>query len=143
VTPRMKKIVAREGLIMIGVIVVSALIMKLSNFYPPIPELSDTEKSIIENIKDINQYSTAERFLKNLPYDDRVFFVSRYHSLSKEAKKVVIERISGQTSLYSGYRLQEKRDKIFDIGLFVLIIGYPLYLVGRFIMWALRIMNKK
>lgn len=114
-----KRIVARESLIILGIIGITILTIFSSSFLPyPNPIKTDIETGRPLTL-------TPKQFEK-----------------LKQAGFTVDKIV-----LFEQRRLTENCDKTRSnlslIGFFVLVAGYPLYLLTRFILWAIKTLKQK
>ena len=119
-TPKIKKIIAREGLAIIGVIAAGLLIIFASSIFPPHPKpiepiLKETASAVADKW-DGYRAKTASDLYENAPE------MARAKSKSREV-----------------YRI---RSGLHTIGFLLLILGYPFYLFIRYIIWAVRTLKR-
>ena len=113
---RVKSLIAREGLILLGIIGVGCLVINTAGLYTKprpirIEKATSKEKPIdLLTEKRITYLDTGER---------RIFRLSE------------VERAG------------ERQARVEGIGLFILLLGYPVYLLIRFILWAIRTLKEK
>lgn len=113
---KLEKTIAREGLIIIGIIGIGFIIMTTPQLYIKARPIR------IEQV--IN---------KEMPID-----------LLTEKRVTYLD--TGERKIY---RLSEvnkagdRQEKVRSIGFFILLLGYPVYLLVRFIVWAIRTLKEK
>ena len=117
---KVKEIIAREGLTIIGIIGISFIIMTT-------PQLYIKAKPIrIEQATD-----------KETPID-----------LLTEMRTIDTETLLSGTGARAIYRITEwnkakdRTEKVRSLGFIILFFGYPVYLLVRFIIWALRTLRE-
>ena len=117
---RLKKIIAREGLILLVIIGMGYIIMTT-------PELYIKARPIrIEKTTD-----------KETPID-----------LLTEMRTVDTETLFSGTGTRQIYRISEwnkaeaRKEKVKSLGFIILFFGYPIYLLIRFILWGIRTLRK-
>lgn len=115
-----KRVIAREGLIILGIIGIGILIIFLSSIYPPspVPIKTDIETGRPSTL-------TPKQFEKA---KQEGFVVDKIVSFEQRRLKENCDKARGNLSL---------------IGFLVLVAGYPLYLLIRFIIWATRALKHK
>jgi len=114
-----KKIIAREGLIVLVIIVVGGAMLFLSSKYPPMPSPVSSDNPLGRSLIE-----------KNLD------------CLGKES--CGIQEIGGEYySSVTIYMMNKARAKIKTFGIITLCLIYPLYLLIRFVIWAVRILKEK
>jgi len=104
-TPKIKKIIAREGFVILGIIVVSCLIFLLSSIYPPVPKqsniydgLTSTEKSALKELTelreqfpeydDLDNLTLAEKLAKKFSEYKQVYVSMKSINIKNKEKKV-------------------------------------------------------
>ena len=113
-----KKLIAREGLIILSILCISGLFVLIGNYFSkpkpiqfePVPKWEDTQP--------INSESKVD--LSFLPDQPTPGFIP-----DKPLPKI---------SLLS---------KLTDIGFVILLLGYPAYWLSRFIFWAIKTLKQK
>ena len=139
-TSNVKKIIAREGLIIIGLIATSLLITFQGGKLVSLPkEIPFDEAMAILDREFKHKTSPMEETADNLPdiiWDDEI-----------ENSKLVAEvaypppvKYYNKTN-YSRYKAICSH--IENFALFLLFLAYPLYLLFRFIIWAVKTVREK
>ena len=106
-----KRIIAREGLIVIGLITVSLLIMGISFIYPPYPKTNTSQTKKI----------TEKNIVWDKPIASTGFDAIRFDKVK---------------------RIERQRENI-KIGGIIILYLYPIYLLIRFIIWAVKTLREK
>jgi len=131
-TSRIKKIIAREGLILIGIIGLGYVITVTPDLYiqwpAPIRVYQPTDKSM-----PIDLLVEQEIDRKDRPID--LLTETRIVNLNTGASEIYSKSAFDNT--------QEKRKQVKKIGFIILLFGYPVYLVVRFVFWAGIILKSK
>lgn len=134
---KIKRIIAREGLILLGIIVFGFIIIAASDLYIKMPSgidptfsaFIDNETRPIEIDKTYAPRTSDGKLFKNLV---RIKYLDTgetkvFKLANEEARK----------------KIMDKRENIKKFGYFILFLSYPLYLFIRFILWAIKKLRKK
>jgi len=150
-----KKIIAREGLIIIGILAISglcALTSRLIKTYdqpPPWEEISSVVS--LPNPKDLVPVSESNpnkpqslKHSKGRLIDNETNALQALKKKESEAA-IAITDIDPAKLEAAGRKLEtlHKYADFFDAAsIFILFFAYPLYLIGRFITWAIRTLRR-
>jgi hypothetical protein len=113
---KVKKTIAKEGLIILGIIGIGFIIMTTPQLYikarPIRIEQATNQEAPVDLLteKRITYLDTGER---------------KIYRLSEVSKA------------------GDRQDRVRNIGFFILLLGYPVYLLARFIVWAVRTLREK
>ena len=144
-----KKIIAREGLILLGVLLVACVIFFISSIYPPHFKLVKTtskEAYTREQFDVLNHGGlTNEQIVKlwkgQYPADITKKIENKEALTDEDV--AAIDRID-EARAELDRRTEEKRGSIRWNGLLVLFIAYVFYLIPiRFSIWAIRTLKQK
>ncbi len=147
-----KKTIAREGLVILGIIAVGGLIILLSFVFPPYPAPINSKFDIttakpVENTRDY--YAEEIEGKKSSQYLSET---DKSNQDSNEwvdvpvdtAKKVVTDLLTKKSYRLSDIeRMNRGQQNINNAGFFIIFLGYPVYLIIRFITWSIRILREK
>jgi hypothetical protein len=154
----LKKIIAREGLVILGIIGISCLIFLISDKYP----LYKFDPNISSKITYLDNEETRVKFedgtmiefeTKPSPQDIQEAYSKAVGSKPSTLTSEQFDKLkkSGFTSeqivSFELKRQTEKRLKIkkdlSSLGFLILFLGYPIYLLIRFIIWAIKVLREK
>lgn len=171
---QIKKIIAREGLVVLGIIGASCLLLFISSVYPPIPKsdiyggFTQAERKSIGELMDfrekypeyddLNNLELAEKLANKYPGYQQIY--KNIKSINERNKNQDRFDVSTAKPPKNDYYAEEiegkrpprdllvelaetKRARIGDVGFHLLFIGYPVYLIIRFILWAVRTLKHK
>jgi hypothetical protein len=113
---QLKKIIAREGLVLLGIVGIGCIIMATPGLY-------------IKS-RPIRIEQTAN---KETPID-----------LLTERRITYLD--TGESKIYRLSEVDkacEKQEKVRNVGFIIIFFGYPVYLLVRFIAWAIRTLRQK
>jgi hypothetical protein len=142
-----KKIITREGLVIlvvaiIGLLYVSPPVAKLLT-KPPITE--EAQKTI----ERLDKFMTSERFKQSsyLPFKAEVYDIMKDLKaglLSQRDLEIINKYLDGiKIPISLVMTVDEKIRFRIDTVLFFFILAYPLYLLIRLILWAMRTLREK
>ena len=116
-----KKLIAREGLIILGIIGVGCIVMTT-------PELYIKPRPIrIEQVTDIKK--PIDRLTEMMTVDTETLLAGK-----------------GTRQIYrigAWEEAKERKEKVRSLGFIILFFGYPVYLLVRFIAWAVKTLKSK
>jgi hypothetical protein len=118
-----KKIIAREGLVLLGFVSLSCFLILIVPLCFNPTSLKDSKELVKGEVYDTNGPTNA-------PWD----------AWQKDGKIVPgykVFRIS------DGKKAESQRAKVKEISIYILLFGYPIYLLIRFILWAIRTLKQK
>jgi len=162
-----KKLIAREGLVILGILVVGVLIYNLpSLIFSPKSKIQDNGKvlklSQVElgslrekypEYDDLGDLALAEKLAKKYPeYQslyENIAYLEVIETLTRgqfdKARKegFSIEEIIEFEKRRSIDSFERKRGAFEDVGFFILFLGYPCYLLICFIVWAIKTLREK
>ena len=115
-----KKLIAREGLIFIGIMLLGILFSFISAQIP-YAERKPVGAPVFKDNGPWNQYIVGTKDEKGRP----------------------IEKIDGSWYLKDSNDNNLMKDNIANLGMFILFFCYPFYLLIRFILWAIRTLKQK
>jgi|GEM_PF-1741010 hypothetical protein len=158
-TPKTKKIIAREGLIIIGIIVVSVVLFIIGNIIPYEDPDQDTKYQYqfstskssytlnfermfpIDSIAD--KWEAFQFFRKDFPEDYADLGIINNASFIPKDFKVEYLGIKNKNISNKAKILNNIRDIVFGLAIFVGLLTYPLYWLIRFIIWAVKTLKGK
>ena len=118
---KIKRIVAREGLILLGIIGIGFIIMTTPQLYiKPKP---------IREAKSLEQGQTYVTEGKAKPWE-----VWQEGKVKPEHKIYRLSEVD---------KAEERQDKVRTTGFVILLLGYPVYWLVRFIAWAIKTLRQK
>ena len=120
--PKIKKIIAREGLIILGIILIGILIISTSWVYLPYYKRPPTDLLADKPTKDYY----AEEIAGKKPSLDEIF---------KPTPEEAITELNR--------RVDARRSDASLIGFLFILFGYPIYLLIRFIIWSIKTLKGK
>lgn len=156
---KIKKLIAREGLIILSFIGLSLLIILTPDIYikrKPIDFLvgvtkqEDKSLEIIMNFRkkypqynDLDNLTLTERLARKYPE-----YVPVYQDLKKinernKNKTNVFDVSTATTITPSIEKIYIQKEKVKSFGFLLLFLGYPIYLLCRFIFWAVKTLRNK
>lgn len=144
-----KKLIAREGLIFIGVMLLGSLILLISSVYPPYFKPQKTREAIVFTKEQFatlkNKGLTLEQIVMlskgQLPIDIETKVKLKEPLTDEDVEK--LDRID-KARAELDRRTEEKRSKIKDVGFSFLFTTYFIYLVLiKFILWAIKTLKQK
>ena len=128
---KIKQIIAKEGLIIIGIMAISLLIAYLSNHIPNPKPLTQAEWDAEVRVGDGVKGKADEL---DTIWDEFVV----------ETKNAFKDNATGNYYYKPDYSQREKlRNSLGDFPVFFFFLGYPVYLLIRFILWAIRTLKEK
>ncbi|MFT4756959.1 MAG: hypothetical protein ACI91R_001609 [Vicingaceae bacterium] len=143
-----KKIVAREGLIIISILFLSALLMFVSDVYRD-------KKREIGNSEKLFSFSTEERDGKVHEYENEIVFPANEENLEQRVNEILdastIETREEWVRINYGEEIEAitKRNKYGKyseytkkVAFIIFFLLYPSYLMLRFIVWSIAILRK-
>lgn len=140
-----KKIIAREGLVIIGIIALSIFLNFISYRFPPLPKeahgnyLVSTEGDHHYIVPAGNATDKRSNWIDVTTIGKKKMLTfEEYKELDK--KGYPPETIARTIDVTFIIRMQ---DKIRTLGFIILFGGYPIYLLIRFIIWAVRTLKSK
>ena len=113
-----KKVIAREGLVLLGIIALSIVVLwgagqiNKSTFRL----LGSWEESPVGETEAINKMRGSSKKYPQYSYQTNM-----------EIAKINRREIKG---------------KLFSLGWFILVFGYPIYLLSRFVTWAIKVIRR-
>lgn len=116
-----KKIIAREGLIILGIIFISVLCLNSSTLFFRSENMGLTSTQL----ESLSQVDESKKL--NAPSDKE--FTLRDFVTPEMAQKEINRRNIVR--------------KFNDVGIFLIFASYPIYLLFRFIIWAIRTLREK
>ncbi len=140
-----KHIIAREGFVILGLLVVSGILLWVHNVIP----YNDSESSYIYFCS-----TGGKKYTVELKDDMHLFSAEEGHKifseLGKKYPKYFPSDEYGRYRLPSDFRIDYAKVKFslrgwikiaaFNLSLSLLFIAYPVYLIFRFIGWAIRLL---
>ncbi len=156
-----KKLIAREGLIILGISGLSVFLMwgssqinkpiLLSSVVAPLDDVKwfatdETEaiNKIVDLRKKYHQYDDltnielAERMAKKYPDWQSVFEVMQKINKESLEKNHEFNYATSKPAKINRSRLEEK---LYNLGWVALLFGYPIYLLICFIIWAIKVVK--
>ena len=161
-----KRVIAREGLVVIGFVVLSAVLIFISDHFPPLPKeahgkylvstegdhhyLVPAENPANKNKNEIASESTKteielakeelskREFAKQELAKKKALTYEEFLKLRREGHS--IEALVDTIDVTQLVRVQ---NRIRNFGFFLLFAGYPFYLLIRFIFWAIGTLKQK
>lgn len=139
--PRIKKIIAREGLILLGIAILSSSFFYLAHLQNTWISGNSATDSSIENF-DIERATEQEI----------VDYLSKKGKSPQQIHKILIDSKLMKMSdkqLYELSYLPKSKWPLFnkidfkELGIFSLLLIYPLYLLVRFVTWAIGTLKKR
>jgi hypothetical protein len=118
----LKKIIAREGLIILGIIAVGLLVITTVGLYNKPSSITDKQEKN-QNFTSL----TKEQFQKGREAGYTVEQIADFEKIRK-----------GKSEILEIEKTGKREARIENIGLFILFLGYPAYLLFRFVIWAIR-----
>lgn len=142
---RIKRIIAREGFIILAVLVVSGILLWIHHLIP----YDDSESSFIYFCS-----TAGKQYAVELKDEKRLFSDKEGHKILKALHEKYPNDFpadaNGQYRLPTDFKIDYAKVKFslpgqikntaFGLSLFLLIIAYPAYLIFRFIGWAIRLL---
>lgn len=123
-TPKLKKIIARDGLVILGILGIGMILFLLGNI---------TKPNNIISIRYKTNFGTWEIEANRQP-------------TLQEAKVALSEKIGKSVSdinIIDSKEIYKYSDYLVFIGIFLMSCGYLLYLLIRFIIWAINTLKEK
>lgn len=111
-----KKIIAREGLVLLGIIGIGYIIMTTPDLYIKSRPIRIEQATNKETPIDL----LTERRITYLDTGERKIY--RLSEINKA---------------------RDRQERVRNIGFVILLFGYPVYLLVRFIIWAIRTLRQK
>jgi hypothetical protein len=162
-----KKLVAREGLIILSFLGISLLIILTPDLYikpKPIglaPGVTQAEIKSIDTLMELRKEYPQYNDLDNLNLAQKIASkYPEYEAVHKDFLEIS-ERNKDKPNVFDistakpvqstgeTYRLDEiikagqQQEKVRTVGFYFLILGYPVYLLVRFIVWAIRTLREE
>jgi len=142
-----KKVVAREGLIILGIIFVAICLINMPKMAIPRnakPEYKNTAQKIQSFTLNPRYEKLEEKNKALLELYKR--YLERGYDPDKTSFEWLNKWLDGQGRLFPlemyNFNAIEK-NPINDLGWSLLILGYPIYLLISFIIWAIKTLRKK
>lgn len=152
-----KKIIAREGLIIVGIIILSILltivskqinrpmrILPLDDWVESPQDETDAINKILDlrekypQYNDLTNMELAKRMAKKYPDWENVYKVIQ--RINEESKNLKYNYATSKPAKIKRSKLSEQ---VSTLSYWILIFGYPLYLLIRFILWAIKTLKQK
>jgi len=148
-TDKTKKIIAREGLVIVGIILLGICLLNTPNV--SFSKL-DVKKEYKETVLKIRDFTKSSRYAKLGEKDKALLeLYRRYLERGIPPDKISFDWLNkwldGEGHLFPlemyNFNKVIEENRIHTLGLIILVFGYPFYWIIRFIIWAVKTLKDR